>query len=165
MMRIGLLFAILMSTWLLMSGHYTLLITSLGIVSCLFAALMSHRIGGTDHAGLPTHLFARLPAYLVWLCREIISSNIATGKTILFGGAKPQFFEVEANQSSDAGVATYANSITLTPGTVTVDLRQTPSGETVFLVQALTTDFANDVKSGEMDQRVTALEGERGASG
>lgn len=165
MMRIGLLFAVLMSIWLLMSGHYTPLITSLGVVSCLFAAVMSHRIGGTDRAGLPTHLFARLPAYLVWLCREIISSNIATGKTILFGGAKPQFFEVEASQASDAAVATYANSITLTPGTVTVDLWQNPSGNKVFLVQALTTDFADDVKSGEMDQRVTALEGAGGTAG
>ena len=158
-MRTILLFFILLGCWLLLSGHYTPLIISLGVVSCGFTAVMAHLIGGADKEGLPTHLFARLPGYVIWLIREIITSNIATAKTILKGTSNPEWFEVAASQNSGAGVATYANSITLTPGTVTVDVHMGADTRPVFLVQALHPDFADDVRSGEMDRRVTALEG------
>jgi multicomponent Na+:H+ antiporter subunit E len=52
------------------------------------------------------------------------------------------------------GVATYANSITLTPGTISVDVRE---GE--ILVHALTKEGAAGLLSGEMDRRVTRFEG------
>ena len=145
--------------WLLMSGHYTPLITSLGIISCALAAGMAHLMGGTDRDGLPTHLFARLPGYLVWLCREIITSNIATGRIILKGNTDEEWFEVPVTQRSDAGIVTYANSITLTPGTVTVDVTSDRDGTTRFLVHALHPDFGDDVRDGEMDRRVNAVEG------
>ena len=156
MMRVFLLFVILFAGWLLMSGHYTPLIMSFGVMSCALCAWLSWRIGASDLEGLPTHLFARLPAYLVWLLREIIMSNIATAKIILFGGAKPEIFEVPASQRTGAGLATYANSITLTPGTVTIDINE--SSKTTFLVHALHNDFGDDVRTGDMDRRVTALE-------
>ena len=158
-MRPLLLFVILLGMWLLMSGHYTPLITSLGIVSCGLVAALAHLMGGTDRDGLPTHLFARLPGYLVWLCREIITSNIATGRIILKGGTDEEWFEVPATQTSDAGIVTYANSITLTPGTVTVDVTSDRDGKTRFLVHALHPDFGDDVRDGEMDRRVSAVEG------
>ena len=158
-MRSLLLFVILLGMWLLMSGHYTPLITSLGIVSCGLAAALAHLMGGTDRDGLPTHLFARLPGYLVWLCQEIIISNIATGRIILKGSTDEEWFEVPATQTSDAGIVTYANSITLTPGTVTVDVTSDRDGKTRFLVHALHPDFGDDVRDGEMDRRVSAVEG------
>ena len=154
-----LLLVILLGMWLLMSGHYTPLITSLGIVSCGLASALAHLMGGTDRDGLPTHLFARLPGYLVWLCREIIISNIATGRIILKGSTDEEWFEVPATQTSDAGIVTYANSITLTPGTVTVDVTSDRDGKTRFLVHALHPDFGDDVRDGEMDRRVSAVEG------
>ena len=61
-----------------MSGHYTPLLVSLGIASCALATLLAHLIGASDDEGLPLHIFARLPAYLLWLIREIITANIAT---------------------------------------------------------------------------------------
>ena len=158
MARSLLLFVILMSLWLLMSGHYTPLVTSLGVISCAFATWMSHRLGGSDKEGLPLHLFGKLPFYLVWLFKEIVMSNIATAKTILGKADDSEMFYVAYTQKTEAGVATYANSITLTPGTVTVDI-----DDDGFLVHALTSDFGDDVRSGDMDKRVTALEGE-GAS-
>ena len=158
-MRPLLLFVILLGMWLLMSGHYTPLITSLGIVSCGLAAALAHLMGGTDRDGLPTHLFARLPGYLIWLCREIITSNIATGRIILKGSTDEEWFEVPATQTTDAGIVTYANSITLTPGTVTVDVTSDRDGKTRFLVHALHPDFGDDVRDGEMDRRVSAVEG------
>jgi len=157
LVRSLLLFAILFGAWLLMSGHYTPLLIVLGVVSCALAAVLADQIGGTDEEGLPLHIMARLPAYLAWLIKEIIMSNIATGRLILFGRARPVMFNTPATQSTAGGIVTYANSITLTPGTVTIEVEDGKGG-TSFLVHAVDASFAEDVESGEMDRRVTALE-------
>ena len=156
-LRTFLLFAMLFAAWLLMSGHYTPLLITLGMVSCVGAALLADRIGGTDEEGLPLHVMARLPAYLAWLVKEIIMSNIGTGKLILFGQARPVLFFTLATQATEAGIVTYANSITLTPGTTTIEV-ETGKDSTEFLVHAVDPSFAEDVESGDMDRRVTSLE-------
>ena len=158
-MRFLILFTTLMAGWLLMSGIYNSLLIGFGIVSCLLCTWLSLRIGATDREGLPAHLFARLPAYLVWLIGEIVSSNIATAIIILRGTSDPEIFEVPANQATAAGLANYANSITLTPGTVTVDIDEAKTGSSRFLVHALHPQFGDDVRSGDMDERNCALEG------
>ena len=156
-MRVGLLFVILMAGWLLMSGHYDGLLVSLGVISVTFCVLLSHAINAIDEEGLPTHIFARLPSYLFWLFGEIIKSNYATAKFILNGRSDPEIFKVTVTQNTAAGIATYANSITLTPGTVTMDINE-DAPKDQFLVHALHTDFGEDVRSNNMDRRVTALE-------
>jgi len=156
-MRVALLFIVLMAGWLLMSGHYNGLLISLGVISVAFCVWVSHAINATDEEGLPTHIFARLPAYLLWLFGEIIKSNYATAKFILNGRSDPEIFNVTATQDSAAGIATYANSITLTPGTVTMDIDEEASKEQL-LVHALHADFGEDVRSNDMDRRVTSLE-------
>ena len=153
------LFVVLVAAWLLMSGHYTPLLIGLGVASCALATWLADRIGGTDEEGLPLHMMARLPGYLVWLIKEIVMSNIATGRLILAGRARPVMFTTPATQASAGGVVTYANSITLTPGTVTIEVGDGDSDSRQFLVHALDRSFAADVESGEMDRRVTALEG------
>ena len=157
MTRTLLLFLILMGLWLLMSGHYTPLIICFGVASSGFAAWMSHRLGGNDKEGLPLHLFLRLPSYLLWLFKEIIKANIATGKMILRKNDATELFFIATTQKSAAGIATHANSITLTPGTVTVDI-----GDEGFIVHALGPEFGDDIRSGEMDKKVTALESQGG---
>ena len=156
-MRVGLLFIVLMAGWLLMSGHYNGLLISFGVISVAFCVWLSHAINATDEEGLPTHIFVRLPAYLFWLFSEIVKSNYATAKFILNGRSDPEIFSVTATQKSAAGMATYANSITLTPGTVTVDINEEAANDQ-FLVHALHADFGEDVRSNDMDRRVTALE-------
>lgn len=138
-----------------MSGHYTMLITSLGVISVVFAVVMSHRMGGTDQEGLPTHMFLRLPGYLLWLFKEILMSNLSTAKVILTNQSDPEMFRTKFSQKTEAGVATYANSITLTPGTVTIDIEKD-----AFLVHALSSSFGDDVRSLEMNKKVSNLEGE-----
>lgn len=142
-----------------MSGHYNGLLIGLGVASCALCAWLSLRIGATDSEGLPIHLFSRLPSYLTWLIGEIVSSNIATAKIILRGTADPETFEVPANQATSAGLANYANSITLTPGTVTVDIEEAKTGKSRFLVHALHPQFGDDVRGGDMDRRNCDLEG------
>ena len=64
--------------------------------------------------------------------------------------------EDSSSQKTEAGNVTYANSITLTPGTVTTEL----DGD-VLEVHALSSDMADDVKSGVMDKKVSWLEGNK----
>ena len=153
--RTVILFFVLMAVWLLMSGHYTVLVTGLGVVSVLFCTFMARRINADDEEGLPLFMLGRLPQYIIWLMREIIVSNIDTARIILFGQSAPVVFRVPASQKTAAGITTYANSITLTPGTVTMDI-----DDKGFIVHALTEEMADGVRSGDMDKRVAVVEGQ-----
>ena len=90
------LFVILLSLWLLMSGHYTLLITSLGVISCLFCVYLAKRANLIDDEGLPLFFLPRLLNYLLWLFKEIFNSNIGTAKAIINGNTKFQAAELMA---------------------------------------------------------------------
>ena len=152
------LFVHLMLVWLLLSGHFDPTLITYGALSSAFVvALMAHlRI--LDSEALPMHLGIRPFLYLPWLIKEIVLSNIAVARVILDPKLpiQPRMIRVKASQKSDVCQVIYANSITLTPGTVTLDVR---NGE--FLVHALTDDSAAGLLSGEMDRRVAWLEGTR----
>ena len=150
------LFFILFSLWLLMSGHYSVLIVSLGIISCAFCVYVAKRGKLIDDEGLPTFFIPRLLNYLMWLFKEILKSNVITAKVIINGKVDPEIFTVKSSQVTDVAKVTYANSITLTPGTVTTKIQKD-----VFEVHALNSDFGNDVRTNEMDKKVTWLEGRK----
>ena len=142
--------------WLANSGHYTALLLSFGVVSIALAVYVAHRMDVIDHEAQPLHLTARLPGYFLWLSKEIIVSNLLVVKHIWLGNGSisPEFATLKVSQQSDMGKVIYANSITLTPGTVTVELE----GDK-FLVHALLGQSIKDLESGEMDRRVSKLEG------
>ena len=149
------LFVILLSLWLLMSGHYTFLIISLGVISCFFCVYLAKRAKLIDDEGLPLFFLPRLLNYLLWLFKEIFNSNIGTAKAIITGNINPEIFIVKSSQNTDVAKVTYANSITLTPGTVTIQINKDK-----FEVHALNSDFGNDVRSNVMDKKVKWLEGD-----
>ena len=149
------LFVILLSLWLLMSGHYTFLIISLGVISCFFCVYLAKRANIIDNEGLPLFFLPRLLNYLLWLFKEIFNSNIGTAKAIITGNINPEIFIVKSSQNTDVAKVTYANSITLTPGTVTIQINKDK-----FEVHALNSDFGNDVRSNVMDKKVKWLEGD-----
>mgnify|MGYP001203422256 CR=1 FL=1 len=153
MFRSVLLFFVLLLVWLLLSGHYTFLITSLGILSCLLCVYLTKRANILDNELLPVTFFPRIIQYTLWLIKEIIVSNITTAKVILTGTENPEIFVVNSSQKTPEGKTTYANSITLTPGTVTTEIK-----DNKFEVHALTSSFGDDVRSGVMDKKVTWLE-------
>ena len=155
-MKSFILFFILFSLWLLMSGHYNVLIVSLGIISCAFCVYVAKRGKLIDDEGLHIFFMPRLLNYLIWLFKEILKSNLATGKVIINGKVEPETFTVKTSQVTDVAKVTYANSITLTPGTVTTKIQKG-----VFEVHALNSDFGNDVRTNEMDKKVTWLEGKK----
>mgnify|MGYP001158854729 FL=1 len=139
--------------WLLLSGHYDPLLLSLGLISCIICLYVTWKANFIDSEGVPLHMMIRLPIYTIWLFREIIKANIDTAKIIIFNNPNPQNFRVKSSQKTEAGKVMYANSITLTPGTVKTQLEKD-----VLEVHALSSDMAEDVKSGEMDKMVTWLE-------
>ena len=151
-----LLFVFYFVIWLLLSGHYDPLLLTLGILSCITCLYVTWKAKFIDEEGLPLHLLIRLPIYTVWLFKEIIKANIDTAKIIILNNPDPQNFRVKSSQKTEAGKVTYANSITLTPGTVTTVL----DGD-ILEVHALSSDMADDVKSGVMDKKVSWLEGNK----
>lgn len=142
--------------WLLNSGHYTPLMLSFMVVSVLFVVVLCRRMDVVDGESQPLHLTFTVPVYLVWLTREIIASNIAVARCVWLGprSISPRVIRVAASQKSDIGVVIYANSITVTPGTVSIDLEGNE-----ITVHALTREAAESLLSGEMDRRVRWVEG------
>ena len=148
------LFVILLGLWLLMSGHYSVLITSLGVISCALCVYLARRAKLIDNEGLPLFFFPRLINYILWLFKEIFNSNVSTGKAIITGNISREIFIVKSSQNTDVARVTYANSITLTPGTVTTKINKNE-----FEVHALNSSFGDDVRSNLMDRKVKWLEG------
>lgn len=151
------LIVVLLLTWLLLSGFFTPLIIGFGVASCLIVTVIARRMDVLDREGFPVHLGPRIILYWCWLFVEIFKANIDVAKCVLMSSKhlSPSLFTSKVTQKSDLGKVIYANSITLTPGTVTVDL-----DEDTVLVHALTEAAADGVKSGDMDKRVTTVMGE-----
>lgn len=149
------LFLALAAFWLINSGHYTLLILSLGLISIVLVVFVAHRMDKADHEAEPLLIPLRIPGYHLWLIKEIILANISVVKHIWLGNEtiSPVLTTIKANQKSDMGKVIYANSITLTPGTVAVDLE----GDQIK-VHALLRENIEELKAGEMDRRVCRLE-------
>ncbi len=147
---------VLFGLWLLLSGHYTPLLIGLGLASCALVVGITHRMDVIDHEGHPVHLTWRGTAYLPWLVVEIAKANADVARRILTPGKSisPTMLRVRSTQATDLGRAIFANSITLTPGTVSVDV-----GNGEILVHALSRDGADELAGGEMDRRVSRLAG------
>ena len=151
------LFAILMSVWLLNSGHYTRLITGFGVASCLLVVFLSWRMRIVDDEAVPVHLLPRAILYIPWIVKEVFLANVDVARRSLsFGRLRisPTVFDTPTTQSTDLGRVLYANSITLTPGTVSIWVH----GRAIT-VHAIAEDVADGLAEGEMDRRVTRLEG------
>lgn len=155
-MRLALISVTLFGYWLVLSGHYdTWLVVSGGVLSVAVVAFCMFK-GITDEEGFPIEKLPRALAYWPWLGWQMVLSAWNVTKLILDPKLpiSPTMVKVDVLQKSAVGIATYANSITLTPGTVTI---QIDDGE--LLVHALAEEVGNDLAGGEMDRRVTWLEG------
>ena len=150
----------LFAVWLLWSGHYTFsstLLLVIGVVSCAVIVVVAMRMKIADPEGHPIHLLWRALLYCPWLLWAIIKANIDVTRRILSPKMpiSPTLIQVDSSQKSPLGQVVFANSITLTPGTVSVDIV-----DGTITVHALSRASAEDLRTGEMDRRVTAMEGE-----
>jgi multicomponent Na+:H+ antiporter subunit E len=155
-MRYLSLVAFLFAFWLALSGHYTPMLVAAGLASAVLCALAAIRMRAADAEGHPVELFGRALTYLPWLAVEIAKSGWSVTKIILHPHLPiaPTMTVVTASQRTRAGVATYANSITLTPGTITVGIDGNE-----LTVHALVREGAIDLEDGGMDRRVSQFEG------
>jgi len=155
-MRIVSLAGFLFVFWLGLSGHYTPALIAAGIGSTALCVYVAMRARVVDEEGHPVALWRGTITYYPWLVREIIKSAWAVTRIILDPRLpiSPTMTVVRASQKTPAGVATYGNSITLTPGTITVGV----SGNDLT-VHALVRGGADELEAGGMDRRVRRFEG------
>ncbi len=151
---------ILMALWLLLSGFFDkATLIGFGVASVFITLALSDRAGVLDREGVPSRIFPGIITYMLWLTLEIGKANIAVAVEALRPTLKlsPKMIRVPAYQASDLGKVIFGNSITLTPGTVTVDLE-----EDSVLIHALTEDLADESGITSMGERVCALDGAEG---
>ncbi len=146
---------ILVVFWLLLSGHYTLMLISFGVGSSALVVYLALRMDVVDHEGVPLQLGGRFWLYLPWLMKEIFVANVAVAKVILHPKLpiNPITVIFHGSQKTDIGRFIYANSITLTPGTITTGVE----GQD-FEIHALTYADVDGREEDEMDRRVTWVE-------
>ncbi|MEZ6011454.1 MAG: Na+/H+ antiporter subunit E [Hyphomonas sp.] len=120
---LGLVLA-LVGFWLSMSGHNEPLILTLGGVSVLLTCLLAFRLDIIDREGAPYVRILGFIAYFPWLMNEIIKANVVVIRACLKADLDiaPALVKVKTTCRSDLAKVTFANSITLTPGTVTVEV-------------------------------------------
>lgn len=147
---------VLFAMWLLMSGLFKPLLISLGMASVLVAVFVVRRMDAVDGDRVQINLrpIASI-RYFFWLLVEIFRANWNVTKIILTADMPihQHLFSVPSSQSSDIGQVIFANSITLTPGTITVETE----GDH-FLVHAVAYSSNTDAELADMDQRVSATE-------
>ncbi len=155
------IFSVLFALWLLLSGIYTTFVIGLGFVSVLLVLYIQNRMDAADGDQVNLGFSPlRLAKYMFWLLIEIAKSNWAVTKIILSPAMKTRqhLFFVPAKQKTDMGQVIFANSITLTPGTISVETEAEK-----FLVHSL--DFTTDDVGAiaDMGDRVAATEINGGA--
>ena len=157
MLRATSLFVLLYAVWLLLSGHFgEPLLLALGAASSAAVVAIAWRMDLIDNEGHPVQLSWRILFYWPWLLWEIAKANVAVARIILHPALPiaPVVLRARTSQRSELGQVIYANSITLTPGTVSVDVE-----ESAIHVHCLTRDLAASIENGDMDRRVSKVEG------
>lgn len=160
-MRLILVILALFAFWLMLSGRFTLLFFALGAASVLGVILMRQRLVRVlpfrEQFVIKSRLsFWKSIRYFFWLVGQIVLSNFLVARIILSPRLKikPHFVEIPAKQKTLLGEVIFANSITLTPGTITVETHY----KTYIMVHALTENTGNVVALNEMAQRVCQIE-------
>jgi multicomponent Na+:H+ antiporter subunit E len=156
------LFILLSLIWLAWSGHFEPMLLGFGVVSVVLTVWVSWRLEVIGEEGQPLKWGLRPLSYIPWLVKAIVVANIDVIQRILKGNkaVQPTWAIVPAKQRTELGRVVFANSITLTPGTVSVDLDKNEDGLHYILVNAISPEGAADLDGGgEMGERVTVLEG------
>ena len=148
-------FVILILFWAVLSGHFDSFHMTLGVICCAVVTLYSsdllfhQRIG----FGRRARLAIKFLFYIPWLIYQIFLANIHVAMIVLSKNPRlkldPELVRYKAKLRDDLAKVTFANSITLTPATITVDI----AGEDL-IVHAIDRQVADDLNSGEMERRV-----------
>ena len=156
LIRILIAASLLLILWVLLSGHMTVLSLSLGAASCLLVAWLFHRLALPDPDFKTLYFSFNLPRFLPWFFLEVIRSNLDVSWRILHPKLviSPVKSTVSTKTLNDVAKTTYANCITLTPGTYTLNV-----DADAIEVHSLTQETAEKLQKGEMKERISALQG------
>ncbi|MHA1529231.1 MAG: Na+/H+ antiporter subunit E [Alphaproteobacteria bacterium] len=157
-MRLGLISVTLFVFWLLLSGHYeTWLVVSGAALAVLVVAFCLFK-GITDEEGFPIEKLPRALVYWPWLGWQMMLSGLNVTRLILNPALpiSPTMVKVDTLQKSAVGLTTYANSITMTPGTISVEVSE--QGKAIW-VHAITRENAEGFADDEMNRRVAWMDG------
>lgn len=152
--RIISLSLILIAAWLLWSGFFKPLLLGLGLFSVMVTVLLAYRMN-YFHSGLYAMNFSfRLVRYWLWLAWEILISSLKVTQIALSPRLpiSPTVVDIEAKSTDAVDMVILGNSITLTPGTLALDVY-----EGRILVHALTREGGDEIVAGEMNSRVAKL--------
>lgn len=149
-------FLVLFAFWILLSGYFTPFLLAAGAGSALAVLYFARRMDVIYRRALSLRFVLRVAfSYWPWLLREIFRSGLDVTRRVLSPSLpiSPTLVRFRPSQETDMGLVTHANSITLTPGTISVEV-----GREEFLVHALTREGAAGLAGSEMDRRVADLE-------
>ena len=141
--------------WMLLSGHTSVLLLSLGLASVVLVTWLVSRMDHNDKAPVRMLFSIKFISYLGWLIWQVIITNIDVAKRIWNPSLpiKPASRKIKVTIKDPLIKTIYANSITLTPGTVTTEV-----GEDYFIVHALNSEGLDELEEGEMQRRLISLE-------
>lgn len=149
-------FALLLGFWLVLSGHDDPLFLGMGVAAAAFVTLVSRRLLdtlGPSRDAPPIHV-GRLVVYVGWLLGRMVVSALEVAWIITHPRQMPRpgvvRFATELPTPLERTLL--ANSITLVPGTMTIDV----DGDELT-VHAFTPDAADDLASGEVQSRIAAI--------
>ncbi len=144
--------------WILLSGEFTFILITSGVVASLIVAYLSHDIFvGKADLKTETGRVLKFIVYIPWLLWEIILANVEIAYLVLSPKplVDPQLVRFNPDLKTDLGIVTLAHSITLTPGTVTVEANREE-----FVIHAIWHKSAEGIISGEMQRKAKEIEGE-----
>ena len=149
---------IMFAFWILLSGEFTFILILSGVIfSCIVSFMCHDFFIGNANIKLETIRILKTIRYLPWLMWQIFLCNIDVVKMTFNPNMpiSPTVISFDPELKTDMGIVTLANSITLTPGTVTIT-----GAKNKFLVHAITESAAESLMEGEMQRRVRELEGD-----
>lgn len=140
--------------WLLLSGHYTALPLTLGLASVVLVVWITRRMAAVDGAGLRIGLPGRAPLYAGWLAGQVLLSALAVLRQVWSPrlAARPAVGWTSTEELTEVGTVAYANSITFTPGTLSLQVN-----DAGIEVHALREAELRQLGSGRMLERVRRL--------
>ena len=142
--------------WLLMSGLYKTLILSFGGISVILVMFLTKRMTEYDGYELKSHLsLFKTIKYFGWLFIEVVKSNWDVSKILLSRTIEvnQKFVKTPVSQKSDLAKVLFANSITLTPGTVTVETE-----DQSFIVHALNVTDSSMDELKNINEKISFIE-------
>ncbi|QDP00203.1 Na+/H+ antiporter subunit E [Thalassotalea sp. PS06] len=144
--------------WLLLSGYLKPLLLGFGLASVAVVVFLIWRMDNTDKEPQKLTLNPRFYRYLVWLIGQVVVSSLEVAK-LVWGSAKnlsPATAKLPITDIPKNSRVLYANSITMTPGTLSVDI-----DDKHVTVHALDEESIKSLQEGEMASRITKATGEK----